>query len=93
MPAAIQAEVITSAAAQADFMRARMLARQPCGRNQRGIIIGYIDRLGQSGAKPDGAERGNQGVMAPGTAGVMAMRMRRRLPGSSGRRERNLAPL
>jgi hypothetical protein len=42
MPAAIQAEVITSAAAQVDFMRARMLARQPRGRNLPGIIIGYI---------------------------------------------------
>ncbi|HEU0305698.1 MAG TPA: hypothetical protein VFR30_01880 [Lysobacter sp.] len=42
MPAAIQAEVITSAAAQVDFMRARMLARRTCGRNLPGIIFGYI---------------------------------------------------
>ena len=47
MPAAIQAEVITSASAQMDFMRARMLAWQPCGRNRLGIIIGYIDRSGR----------------------------------------------
>ena len=48
MPAAIQAEVITSAAPQVDFMRARMLARQPRGRNLPGIIIGYIARLDQA---------------------------------------------